>query len=139
MPSGVYVRTKPISEKQLAALSKGREIASKLPKTAKQKETSRKNFIKATKASASLPRTTKQVETAYINGCNHGYQKGQPHPHEGTVFANDVVKHHNDLQHGAERPDDITPMTLSEHMRLHNKLRVNNGTNPFLRENRAKT
>ena len=138
MPTGVYTRTKPSTPTQLEALKKGREVALKLPRTQKQREASHKNFIKAGKVGSTLPRTLKQLATARENGRKYGFKKGEPHPHEATVSGDDIIEHHNDLCHGAERPDDVTCMTLSEHISLHNRLRVEDETNPFLAINRQK-
>ncbi len=129
MPSGVYIRTKPKTEKQLQACRKlgklprtvkqkertqkqrecARELCrklNKLPRTKAQREAARENIRKLHK----LPRTEKQRETSRKNGLN-------------AVFANDIVEHHNDLKHGALRPDDVSYITCSEHTKLHWKLR----------------
>ena len=73
------------------------------------------------------PKTQKQ-----INGCRKGGLKGKGKSRKGRVFADSIVEHHNDLQHGAIRPNDISLMSHSEHTSLHANLRVQNGTNPFL-------
>jgi len=139
MPRGVYKRTKSSSVKQLEALSKGRN----LPKTAKQLralsegrkfptltrkriEASQRNAYKAHK----LPRTQKQLE-ASRNAL-------KPYIGKANVHGDDIVEHHNDLQHGALRPDDVTLMTLSEHTTFHNKLKVENGTHNLLRKNQMR-
>lgn len=64
--------------------------------------------------------------------CAAKYRKGKLNPHKGNVFGDDIVEHHNDLCHGALRPDDITSMPLSDHARLHGKLRMEDGTHPFI-------
>lgn len=67
-----------------------------------------------------LPQTPKQLETALQN---LGIMKGKPYPHEGNIFGDDIVEHHNDLCHGAERPDDVSYITSREHSRLHGILK----------------
>lgn len=117
MPTGIYIRTKPKTQKQLeAARTAGRKtgaqnikMAHKLPASDAQREAWRKIGLST---------------------------KGKPKPHKGNVFGNDIIKHHNDLCHGAERPDDITYMTQSQHLSLHHKIRVENGTHHFLTKNR---
>ena len=88
MPTGVYVRTKPNSQKQ-------RDAA---------RQAGRKNGAKNIK---------KANETGKNRG--NGFDKK-------PLMGKDLVEHHNDFCHGAERPDDITIMTNSEHTRLHAKL-----------------
>lgn len=100
MPSGVYIRTKPITEVQ--------------------REASRKNGRKA----GTLPKTEKQIEHARTMGLNN--------------HADTIIEHHNDLCHGAEDPDDTTYMIMKDHSSLHAKLRVQDGTNPFLSKNRTR-
>ncbi len=39
-----------------------------------------------------------------------------------NINGDTIIKHHNDLCHGAERPDDVMIMNHSEHCRLHGKL-----------------
>ena len=118
MPVGVYPR----SQKQLEALDRGR----RLPRTPKQIEACRRNGRKV----GNLPNTSaKQIEGCRKLGLA---AKGKPNPHKGNVFGNSIVEHHNDLCHGAERPNDVSHMTLSEHHSLHNNLKVKNGTHPFL-------
>ena len=115
MPTGVYVRTKPMkprTEKQLEALSKGR----RLPPTQRQIEARRKNARKMGK----LPKSLAQIEHARKIGVTH------------SIFGDDIVEHHNDLCHGAERPNDVSYMAMRKHTSLHNKLRVDNGSHPFL-------
>lgn len=148
MPTGVYIRIKPRSKKQLEVLSVGREIAHKKPrnqkqikhirelgkkvKTEKQIETSRKNIQIANKL-PTLPKTQKQIESSRKNARTMQlYNIGKSNPHGPTIFGDDIIRHHNDLQHGALRPDDMVFMTASEHTSLHNKLRVQNGTHNFL-------
>jgi hypothetical protein len=104
MPSGLYIRTKPLSPKQLEALVKGRK----------------------------LPKTEKQIENTRRMGLNN---KGKSHP--SSLNANTIVEHHNDLCHGAKDPNDVTYMPHSEHVSLHHNLRVQNGTHPFLPNNRT--
>lgn len=76
------------------------------------------------------------VSKVMIGNKNASGNQGQPHPHAGNVFSDTIIEHHNDLVHGAERPDDVTHMTMSKHMSLHNKLRVENGTHHLLAKNR---
>ena len=104
-----------------------------MPKTEKQWEQFR--------ALCKMPRSQKQIENLRkLNErprtqvqCEAGLRnldKGR------NITRNTIVEHHNDLCHGAERPDDITLMTSSEHHRLHANIRVQNGTHPFLGKNR---
>lgn len=109
MPTGVYERTE-------EEMQRVRELC-KRPITAAQIKVRRENVRKATEASCKLPRTKNQLESL---------------PHADTI-----VKHHNDLCRGVERPDDITLITHSEHMSLHNNLRVQNGTHNLLAKNRG--
>ena len=111
----------PKTQKQCENAKKATAVACKLPRTQKQLATYCENGRKVGK----LPRTKKQLETVREN------IKGI------YVFANTIVEHHNDLCHGTERPDDVTYMTSSEHISLHNNLRVQNGTHPFLASNRV--
>lgn len=108
---------KKLSKKQLQALNK----LHKLPKTQKQKENARnmgKKYGKmALKIAHKLPKSAKQLANS---------RKAQ-------VFANDIIKHHNDLCHGEIRPDDITLMTHSEHAKLHMQLHIENGTHPAIK------
>lgn len=103
MPSGIYIGSeKHIQQVRELGKKYGRraiEIAHKLPRTQLQIETSRKNGRKVGK----LPRKGKQLE--------------------GRIFGNDIVKHHQDLCHGAEKPNDVIFMTASKHIGLHAKLR----------------
>ncbi len=141
MPSGVYIRTKPRTQKQLeharrmgklakteAQLDHCREL-NKQPRTQLQREASRKNGRKA----GLLSKTEKQREACRKLGLN---SKGKPHPHGPTLCADTIIEHHNDLKHGVLRPDDVVYMTNSEHTSLHDNLRVKNGTHPFLTKNR---
>lgn len=102
MPTGVYRRTekhKKIARKNIA---KAREVALKLPRTLIQREVCRK-MGKAAK-------TQKQRESIRELG------------KIPNIFADTIIEHHNDLCHGAERPDDVSCMTNSEHGKLHAKL-----------------
>jgi len=116
MPTGVYVRTKPKTEKFLSAarenVKKAAEVAHKLPRTLAQ--------IDNTYRMGQAPKSEKQIEASRENGRKNGLScTGKPHPHGPTVFGDDIIEHHNDLCHGAERPDDVTSMTSSEHMKFH--------------------
>ncbi len=137
MPTGVYVRTKPQSKKQMEQI---RTIA-KRPRTEKQCETSRKNVQKAQKIAHKLPRTQKQIKACcknFIKAREIGSTLPRtPKQLAGKVFGNDIVEHHNDLCHGAERPEDVTYMIMREHSRLHNNLRVLQGTHCFLTKNKV--
>ncbi len=62
--------------------------------------------------------------------------KANGEPCRSSLSADTIVEHHNDLCHGAESPDDITCMTMSEHSSLHNYLRLKNGTHYFLAKNK---
>ena len=130
MPRGVWKRTKkhledlqrnlekawklPITEKQLEARRENGRKVGNLPCTEAEREASRRNAYKMSQ----LPKTRKQIEA-------HRSKK-----------ANVIAKHHNDLCHGALRPNDITCMTMSEHSFLHSKIRVENGTHNWLKENK---
>jgi len=127
MPKGIYKRTKEHKEILRRNMGKAGKVAWKLPRSLAQ--------IKHHHKLSKLPTTQKKRETWRKIGLN---SKGKRNPHGPTAFGNDIVKHHNDLCHGAERPDDIALMTQSEHRRLHEKLRVQNGTHPFLSKNRKK-
>lgn len=120
MPKGVWTRT----EEQMQQI---RELG-KRPKTLIQIETARKTGRRVGLSNKgkpkSKPKTQKQIESAIK--CFRGTK----------IFADDIVKHHPDLCHGAERPDDVTSMTNSEHISLHNRLRVENGTHNWLSKNR---
>ena len=89
----------------------------KRPKTKAQRDAARISGRRNMEIMKSLPRTEAQRAASRRNG-----RKLVSNPHKGLVFANGIIEHHNDLCHGRERPDDITPMTLSEHSRLHGKL-----------------
>ena len=131
MPKGVYIR-KPLTEQHKKAISEGRL------RSPKAQRASRETIKKATQASRKVPRTQRQIEACRQNGRKNGLaSKGKCKPYYwGRVFAEDIVKHHNDLCHGAERPDDITLMTMREHSRLHANLRIEDGTYHFLSQNR---
>lgn len=125
MPKRAYIRIQPLSKRQLKNLAKGREKGWKMPRTEKQLSATRGNI----KIAHKLPRTQKQIEASRKLGSS---AKGKPNPHGPRVFGDDIIEHHNDLKHGAERPDDITLMTHAEHSSLHNKLRIETGTHNFL-------
>lgn len=97
---------------------------SKMPKTPEQIEIRRKNAYELGKR----PKTQKQIQTSRKIARKMGSSNN----------ADTTVKHHNDLCHGTERPDDITCMTLSEHTRLHINLRIEDGTHHFLTQNRKR-
>lgn len=116
MPRGVYVRT----EKDIQRICE----LNKRPKTPRQIEHSRRI--------GKAPRTEKQREASRNNIQKINLNNiGKPNPHKATVFADTIVEHHNDYQHGALRPNDISFMSHSEHSRLHANLRVKNGTHNF--------
>lgn len=132
MPTGVYIRT----EEQLALLKSylaiAHKVSCKLPRTMKQIEHTRKMSL-SNKGRHRTPaeieayqrsRTPAQIESGRKAGL---MRKGKPNTHKGNVFADDTIEHHNDFCHGAERPDDITLMTHSEHSRMHAKLQYPNG------------
>lgn len=123
---------KSLSEQHKKAISEG------MLRSPKARAASRETIKKATKASSKVPRTQRQIEACRQNGRKNGAaSKGKPRPsHDGRVFGDDIVKHHNDLCHGAERPDDITLMIMREHSRFHTNLRIANGTYHFLAQNR---
>jgi len=133
MPRGIYIR-KPLTEEHKKAISEG------MLRSPKAQAASRETIKKATQIASKLPRTQRQIEACHQNGRKNGSaSKGKHRPsHGGRVFADDTVKHHNDLCHGAERPDDIALMTMSEHSRFHANLRIENGTHHWLVENREK-
>lgn len=127
MPRGIYQRTEKHREICRENIRKGREIAHSLPLTQKQ--------LEVLDRGRRLPRTQKQIATCRMNGRKVGKlpnRKGSLNPHKGNVFGDTFVCHHNDLCHGAERPDDITYMSQREHQKLHSNLQVQNGTHPFL-------
>ena len=119
MPKGIYIRT----EKIRKGISAGRLRSPKAQKAASG------NMKKAREIGRKLHRNIAQIEASRRNGLA---RKGISNPHGSTVFADDIVKHHNDLCHGVERPDYVTYMASSEHCRLHAKLRLEDGTHPFL-------
>ena len=147
MPKGIYIRTKPHWNKglnkktdiRMAKLSETNKHSDKVrkhlenlhkqPRTLAQLGACRENGVKVSK----LPNTQKQREVARKTGLNN---KGKLNPHGPTLFGNTIVEHHNDLCYGAERPDDITLMTSSEHLSLHNNLRIQNGSHHFLNKKR---
>lgn len=96
-------------------------------RTELQSENQRQHALRLHK----LPRSKKQLKATRKMGLLSN--KGR----EGTVFGDDIIEHHNDLCHGAERPDDVTYMTSSKHWSLHNNVRVQNGTHNLLRKNRS--
>lgn len=99
MPKGVYKRTKrhrEISRENACKLNK-------LPKSEAHKKANRENMIKCHKEGKHL---------------GHGFDKK-------PLMGQDIIKHHNDLKHGAERPDDVIYMSSSDHCRLHAKLQNN--------------
>lgn len=53
---------------------------------------------------------------------------------KGRVFADSIVEHHNDLQHGAIRPNDTNLMSHSEHTRLHSKKRCRDNKGKFIKK-----
>lgn len=116
MPSGIYKRT----EKHIQRICE----LNKRPKTPRQ--------IEHTRRMGKAPRTEKQCEASREKGRKMSLNNiGKPNPHEGTVCASDIVKHHNDLCHGAKNPNDVIFMSHSEHCRFHANLRVKNGTHNF--------
>ncbi len=78
------------------------------------------------------PNTEKQIQAARQNMIKinkEGKNRGNGFDKK-PLMGNHIIKHHNDLQHGAIRPDDITLMTHSKHARLHMNLHIENGTRP---------
>lgn len=119
MPTGIYKRTqkhrKATREGQLKsskaqkAFRESAQKLHKLPRTEKQLYNSAKM--------GKLPKTSLQIETTRKMGLsNHGDM---------------IVKHHNDLCHGAERPDDVAEMTLSQHSKLHAEYRARDNNARF--------
>lgn len=102
MSSGVYIRT----EKHRKAMC-GRSPSQKQLKAG----------LKNLKIARTLRRTQKQLESSRKMGLSN---------HAATI-----IKHHNDLCHGAKNPNDVSFMSHSEHSRLHANLRVKNGTHNF--------
>ncbi len=90
----------------------------------KRKSPSKKQ-LEALKIAHKLPRSEKQMEHAHQN-----IKEGKC-----RIFANDIVKHHNDLCRGKLRPDDITLMTLSEHFSLHTQYRKRDRKGRFIAVN----
>lgn len=109
------------------AASEARKHSDKFQKACS--EVGRKTGPKNIKATHRLPRTQKQIEASRKLGRKYG-SKNSPK-------ADTIVCHHNDLCHGKERPDDVTYMTNREHVGLHSRLRVANGTLPLLAKNRS--
>ena len=132
MGRGIYKRTEKAKEIARGNMKKATEAGRKLPRSLAQMEAGRKV--------GKLPRTQKQIETARENCRRIGKlprtEKQLAILRTTRIYANDIICHHNDLQHGTERPDDVAYMTASEHTSLHANLRVENGTHHFLRKNR---
>jgi hypothetical protein len=114
----IEMNKRPKSVKQIQTSRENAYRISQLPKTQLQIEVSCKKLEKARKIAWKLPRSKAQIENARRLSKNF------------TPAADTIIKHHNDLCHGAKKPDDITPMTLSQHAKLHMKLRIENGTAP---------
>lgn len=138
MPRGIYIRTKWHKEIACRNLEKAKGVGHKYPISEKQLKACRKNQKKATEAARKLPKGEAHRKAARENmiKCNtegkalgHGFDKK-------ALTGRTIIKHHHDLCHGAERPDDVVYMTHSEHVRLHSKLQLQNGTHNFLKENR---
>ncbi len=80
-----------------------------------------------------LPRSAAQMKSARRLG------ELPKLPRNGQrIFPNTMAEHHNDLCHGALRPDDVTYMTFKKHGNLHAKLQLENGTHNFLTKNRRR-
>lgn len=140
MPIGVYKRTKWHIEIACRNLEKAKGVPRKYPISEKQLKACRENQKKAVEAGRKLPRTEAHRKAARENmlKCHkegkhlgHGFGKK---PRTGQT----IIRHHNDLQHGAERPDDVTYMSHSEHVRLHSRLQLEDGTHNFLTKNKRK-
>lgn len=130
------------TKKQIEASRKNAYKMSQLPKTDKQREASRKTgrkYVKiAQKVGASLPRSYKQKKQFYELSQRPRTEAQRKASYQNLekagVFAETTVKHHNDLCHGALRPDDVTYMTHSKHGRLHMELRIKDGTPPWIKQ-----
>jgi len=122
MPTGVYERTKKHREISRRTIKKAQKVAWSLPRSPAQLDGSRKTEKQLTQIRelGKRPRTQTQRDAARTTCLN---RKGKTNPHKGNVFGDTIVEHHDDLQHGKERPDDVANMTLSEHARLHAKYR----------------
>ncbi len=84
-------------------------------KSDKGRKTSSENSKKARKISASLPRTNKQKEAVRKVGlANKGCK--------GRTNTDTIDLHHNDLCHGALRPDDKIYLPHRLHSKLHRML-----------------
>jgi hypothetical protein len=87
----------------------------------------RKSIKKAQEVSCKLPRTMKQIESARRMGKAVKTLRqriaSRNNGKHGKLSKDTIIQHHNDLCHGAERPDDITCMSHGGHSRLHAKLR----------------
>ena len=114
MPKGVYIRT----EKIRKGISAGRL------QSPKAQQAARNNIKKGQEVAHKLPRTQKQIGACRQNmiRLNKEGKRGHNGFDKKPLMGDDIVEHHNDLQHGAIRPDDIIYMTNREHTSLHAKL-----------------
>lgn len=134
--------TRSKTEKQIAASRRNAYKMGTAPKTDKQREasrkTGRKNVKLAQKIAYSLPRSIKQKKQFYDLSqrprTEAQWKAIYRNLKKAGVFADSIIKHHNDLCHGTLRSDDITYMTHSEHGRLHMELRIKYGNPPWIKK-----
>jgi hypothetical protein len=112
MPKGVYVRTEKAKEACRETCRKMSLSNKNRPRTPVELIALRKNAKNAREAALKLPRTQAQRDASR----KAAYQMGL------SNNADTIVKHHNDLTHGALRPDDVSYMSAREHNRFHAKL-----------------
>lgn len=121
MPTGIYIRSKQQIQQARESLQK----LNQLPKTQKQREASRKNIKKVHGWNTGLTKKT-DVRIAAgaiaISKAAKGKNRGNGFDKK-ALMGNDIIKHHNDLCHGVEDPDDVSYMTSREHSRLHGILK----------------
>lgn len=135
--AGLSNKGRPKTQKQIESARENQKIAVKiaasLPRSEKQLESSREKGRKI----GSLPRTQNQIEACRKTGkLPKTKVQIESARRKNRINANTIVEHHNDLCHGAERPEDVDCITLSEHGKLHANLRVENGTHHLLTKNR---
>lgn len=121
MPTGVYIRSKEQIQQICERLCK----LNQRPKTQKQREASRNNINKVHGWNSGLTKKT-DVRIAAgaiaISKAVKGKNRGNGFDKK-ALLGDDIVCHHNDLCHGALRPDDISHMTNRKHCRLHGLLK----------------
>jgi len=121
---------KPKTEKQLAAarksIKKAAQAAWAKPRSVKQLAVSKaprtKKPLATLKQLRSYPRTEKQL--AILAAARAMPKK--------PVSAESIDCHHNDLCHGAKRPEDIIHVTHAEHARIHSQFRERDQYGKFI-------